>query len=352
MIVVVTKSDLEQRLAPEDIGEIAGPAPVFRVSAITGEGCGDLAREIADRCRGDYDDGEGFAFNARQLDALARACSGLDRALGLGAAPAPPSTRRSSRSASRSTPSGRSPASASATRCSSGSSAVLRREVGEGMETGLRDLLVGGAGALGLPLTDEAAGRFSTYLDLIQTWGARINLTSRLDSRDIVIYHFLDSLSGARWLDGSPGVRIIDIGTGAGMPAIPLKIVRPDLEVIMIDGTRKKALFCQEAIKELGYRGGGALGEGGGAGPEAGAPRALPLGGLSGGWAARRDRLARDALPRRNGSLAALKGKPEQKELDALAAFCRRKHAVMESHPVEVPHLVGARTHLIVRRIA
>jgi 16S rRNA (guanine527-N7)-methyltransferase len=221
------------------------------------------------------------------------------------------------------------------------------------METGLRDLLVGGAGTLGVHLTDEAVGRFSTYLDLLQTWGARINLTSRLEAQDIVVYHFLDSLSGAQWLVGSPGVRVIDIGTGAGMPAIPLKIVRPDLEVIMIDGTRKKALFCQEAIKELGLTGAEALwgrAEELGRKPEhRGRYR----------WAVCRavgqsSEIASLALPFLDdkGALLLYKGNPEQKELDALAALCRRKHAVMENHPAEVPHLVGARTHLIVKRIA
>lgn len=219
------------------------------------------------------------------------------------------------------------------------------------MEAALHDLLVSGAALLGLRLEAEAVARFSTYLGLIQSWGAKVNLTSRLESRDIVVYHFLDSLSGARWLEGSPGSRVIDLGTGAGLPAIPLKIVRPDLDVAMLDGTGKKIAFCREVIKELGL-----------AGAEAIWGRAEELGRSEEHrgryhWAVCRavgqsDAIASLALPflDASGALLLYKGKPEQKELDALAAFCRRKHVIMEAHPVEVPNLVGARTHLIVRR--
>jgi 16S rRNA (guanine527-N7)-methyltransferase len=221
------------------------------------------------------------------------------------------------------------------------------------MEPGPRDLLVSGAASLGLRLDEAMVDRFSAYLNLIQTWGARINLTSRLEGGEIVIYHFLDSLSGARWLEGAPGAKIIDLGTGAGLPAIPLKIVRPDLEVVMIDGTGKKIAFCQEVIKALGL-----------VGAEAIWGRAEELGRKEGHrrgyrWAVCRAvgqsrEIASLALPflDDHGALLLYKGKPEQRELDALAAFCRGKRLVMESRPVEVPHLVGARTHLIVRRQA
>lgn len=221
------------------------------------------------------------------------------------------------------------------------------------MDTQLRDLLVSGAEMLGIPLGEEALLRFSAYLDLIQTWGARINLTSRLESRDIVVYHFLDSLSGARWLRDQPGARVIDLGTGAGLPAIPLKIALPELEVVMVDGTRKKITFCQEVLAALGIPGAEAIW---------GRAEELRREEAHRGryrWVVCRAvgqsaEIAALALPLLDpaGSLLLYKGKPEQKELDDLALFCKRKHAAMETHPVEVPHLVGSRTHIIVRRQA
>ena len=92
------------------------------------------------------------------------------------------------------------------------------------MDEPLRELLFDGAASLGVTLDTVAMERFSTYLVLLQLWGKKINLTTRLGSEEVIVYHFLDSLAGAPVLAESPAARIVDLGAGAGFPALPLKI--------------------------------------------------------------------------------------------------------------------------------
>jgi 16S rRNA (guanine527-N7)-methyltransferase len=113
--------------------------------------------------------------------------------------------------------------------------------------------LLAGAASLGVPLAGEQAGRFLLYARLLQKWGSRINLTSRLEPEEIISLHFLDSL--ALLLTSSPpaaGALLADIGSGAGFPGIPLSIARPDLPVTLVESSRKKAAFCSEVTHRLG----------------------------------------------------------------------------------------------------
>lgn len=119
------------------------------------------------------------------------------------------------------------------------------------------ELLCEGALRLGVELTPSMSGLFMRYLSELKAWNRKINLTSLRDDRDIVIGHFLDSISAARFMPGSG--RLLDIGSGAGFPGIPIKIVSPALEVTLLDSSHKKVTFMREVIRALGLAGAAAV---------------------------------------------------------------------------------------------
>jgi 16S rRNA (guanine527-N7)-methyltransferase len=111
-----------------------------------------------------------------------------------------------------------------------------------------------GTASIGVELDEAQAASLLRYRDLLLEWNARFNLTAITDDASILVRHFIDSLSVLRVM-GAGAVRVIDVGTGAGMPGIPLKIARPDLDVTLLDSTGKKIAFCEEAIRALGLTG-------------------------------------------------------------------------------------------------
>ena len=90
---------------------------------------------------------------------------------------------------------------------------------------------------------------FALYLALLQKWNKPYNLTAITDPKEIQIKHFEDSLSLVSCLPEP--CRLLDVGTGGGFPGIPIKIARPDIEVVLLDSSRKKIAFCQHVIREL-----------------------------------------------------------------------------------------------------
>ena len=111
-------------------------------------------------------------------------------------------------------------------------------------------LLTDGAHELGLDLTTEQLERFARLADRLIEWNARFNLTTIIEPRDIVIKHFLDSLSVMRAIPAQ-AKRIIDVGAGAGLPGFPIKIARPDVSLVLVEATRKKCEFLEAMIKDL-----------------------------------------------------------------------------------------------------
>ena len=119
------------------------------------------------------------------------------------------------------------------------------------------------ASRVGVTLTDEQAGQLVRYGQLLVDANNRFNLTSVADETGILYRHFADSLTAVRVCDrlcGAEGpsdhaIRLIDLGTGAGLPGIPLKIARPRLDITLVDGTGKKVDFCRQVIRELGLEG-------------------------------------------------------------------------------------------------
>lgn len=117
----------------------------------------------------------------------------------------------------------------------------------------LARLLKDGASELGIALDEAAINAFFVYLEELKAWNRRINLTSIDSDREVVIRHFLDSLTPYRHIKGAE--RLLDIGAGAGFPGIPLKIADPTIEVILMDSVEKKVHFMRHVIRKLGLKG-------------------------------------------------------------------------------------------------
>ena len=118
----------------------------------------------------------------------------------------------------------------------------------------MTDILRHGANeAWGLGLTEAQLTQFARYAELLVEWNAtRMNLTRLTTPHDIAVKHFLDSLSVLRATEIPPGAWVMDVGAGAGLPGLALKIARPDLTLTLLDATAKKLTFCRAVADDLG----------------------------------------------------------------------------------------------------
>src|SRR5215510_821891 len=107
------------------------------------------------------------------------------------------------------------------------------------------------AGEFGLSLDDKQTVQIQQYTRILLAWNDKINLTAIRDPLEILYRHFCESMYGATVLPVEK-CRLADVGSGAGFPGLPLKIIRPDLEVFLIESNVKKATFLAEVIRELG----------------------------------------------------------------------------------------------------
>ena len=103
-----------------------------------------------------------------------------------------------------------------------------------------------------IPLDSTALDRFDLYAELLVDWNGKINLTAITDADGITVKHFADSLSIFPAVDFPSGTRVIDVGTGAGFPGLAMKIARPDLDVTLLDSTRKKLNVIEDIAGKLG----------------------------------------------------------------------------------------------------
>ncbi|MCR4345717.1 MAG: 16S rRNA (guanine(527)-N(7))-methyltransferase RsmG [Sulfuricaulis sp.] len=111
------------------------------------------------------------------------------------------------------------------------------------LQQGLREM--------GLELPPPAETKLLNFLELLEKWNKTYNLTAVRDPEQMVPRHLLDSLSVLPYLHG---LRVLDIGTGAGLPGIPLALARPDLEFTLLDSNAKKTRFATQALHELGLK--------------------------------------------------------------------------------------------------
>jgi 16S rRNA (guanine527-N7)-methyltransferase len=112
--------------------------------------------------------------------------------------------------------------------------------------------LATGAASLGLVTSAAQRDRLAAYLALLAKWNKIYNLTAIRDPQRMVTHHLLDALAVVPHLPTTAGLRILDVGSGAGVPGIPIAIARPDAHVAMIDSNHKKVAFLTQAAIELG----------------------------------------------------------------------------------------------------
>lgn len=103
----------------------------------------------------------------------------------------------------------------------------------------------------GVELNEKQLSQFLRYYEMLIDWNEKINLTAITEFEEVLKKHFLDSISIGRLLIQDESVSILDIGTGAGFPGIPIKIAFPDTKVTLLDSLNKRVIFLNEVIKEL-----------------------------------------------------------------------------------------------------
>ncbi|MDD2872248.1 MAG: 16S rRNA (guanine(527)-N(7))-methyltransferase RsmG [Azoarcus sp.] len=204
-----------------------------------------------------------------------------------------------------------------------------------------------GIAALGLVLPEETVDRLLAFGELLLKWNRVYNLTALRDPREVITHHLLDSLAVLPWV--SDLGKLADIGSGGGLPGIPLAIVRSGLVVSSVETVNKKASFQQQAKIELKLGNFNVIN----ARVEQVPPDRLP-GGAADGVISRAFSSLADFvnlaghLVAEGGALYAMKGVHPADELAVLPAGW----ALSEVHPLKVPGLDAERHLLIIRRVS
>ena len=111
--------------------------------------------------------------------------------------------------------------------------------------------LDGGLARLGVALPEGGHAKLAAYLALLAKWNRTYNLTAIREPERMVTHHALDSLAVVPYLPAREGIAVLDVGSGGGLPGIPIAIARPDAHVVLVDSASKKAAFLAQAAIEL-----------------------------------------------------------------------------------------------------
>jgi len=126
-------------------------------------------------------------------------------------------------------------------------------------DNSIRKIILVNSLSLGINLTNENITKFIEYLKLIQQYQRKINITSTRDPFDIICKHFLDSISCLKFIkyedkNVSGKKKVIDVGSGAGFPGIPIKIMLPKIMITLLEARRNKKYFIEKAVNQLGLK--------------------------------------------------------------------------------------------------
>lgn len=211
----------------------------------------------------------------------------------------------------------------------------------------------------GISLPDGAVARIERHLALVVEWNERVNLTAITDERSMIIKHVLDSLLLLRWIRPADGSALLDVGTGAGYPGVPLRAALPRTEITLLDSLAKRCKFLELVGQELfgdsagvtaGFRVVWGRAEEAGQKPElrgrfglvvARAVAPLPV-------------LAEYCLPfcRLGGMFVAMKGPDAAQELEGASLGIRVLGGeVVERHQLELPEAAGGRSFILIRKV-
>ena len=100
---------------------------------------------------------------------------------------------------------------------------------------------------LGFNFSVEQLEKFYKYMNLLIEWNEKMNLTAITEPNDIILKHFIDSITINKYIENN--AKVVDVGTGAGFPGIPLSIIRTDLQITLVDSLNKRLIFLQEIKK-------------------------------------------------------------------------------------------------------
>ncbi len=116
-----------------------------------------------------------------------------------------------------------------------------------------RDIFVTGIKEIGYDINEEKLNKFDKYSKMLVEWNEKMNLTSITDPEGISVKHFLDSVAPLFYFEIAENSKVIDVGTGAGFPGIPIKIMREDLSFTYLDSLNKRINFLKEVSNNLGF---------------------------------------------------------------------------------------------------
>lgn len=114
-----------------------------------------------------------------------------------------------------------------------------------------KDILLEQAKLSDIELTDEQIDKLVRYFELLIEWNEKMNLTALTEPHDVALKHFCDSILLLKYAEIPKNSSLIDVGTGAGFPSLPIKIVRPDIKLCLLDSLNKRLVFLSEVVKEL-----------------------------------------------------------------------------------------------------
>lgn len=116
------------------------------------------------------------------------------------------------------------------------------------------NLLEMAASRVGAEFNKDKYNQFMVYMDLLKEWNGKINLTRITENEDIIKKHFIDSINILQFKEIYKAKNMIDIGTGAGFPGIPIKIMLPEIEITLLDSLNKRIVYLEEVIKSLNLK--------------------------------------------------------------------------------------------------